>query len=99
MKANENWTHFETNTERAGLSIGGGWCAKVFFSRASPPSRGISRSSECAEKAAQCTELKTGGSVMFCGVFGGVLVEEGSLQNESSLGFERQWWRSDVSDI
>lgn len=83
MEANENWTHFEANTDKVGLSVGGGWSAKVVFPRASPPEPRdqTDLSSERAEKAAQCTEPKTGGSVRFCGVFGGVHVDEESLQN------------------
>ncbi len=82
MEANENWTHFEANTDKAGLSMGEGWSAKVFCPPSFPPEPRDQTDllSERAEKAAQCTEPKTGGSLRFCGVFGGVHVEVESLQ-------------------
>jgi hypothetical protein len=56
------------------------------FSPRSPPEPGDQTDllSERVEKIAQCTEPKTGGLVRFCGVFGGVHVEEGSFKTYDS---------------
>lgn len=68
---------------KSGFQWAGAGPPRWFFPELPPPEPRdqTDLSSERAEKAAQCTEPKTGGSVRFCGVFGGVHVDEESLQN------------------